>query len=314
MLLVLATLAWPAARAAAQSVDDDCSATIVHVQFPDHVPPGWSDLHPDRILATQMALIGARRWVAVAETIETRYTAERMSWPPAYAAVVAAQVDTLLRDLAHVDQPWRKDRFDLLVDQGHYVLFPLQPDGGLVIDATLDPFVRRSLCWHALSLQGLIRFARLPADSIGVAVLSDRVQQWTNYDHDGFSAFPWEHVINNQFRRRSFVPPAWQLVVAHPSAGVELSGVTYRVSTRTLSATPAVWLEAIGAIGYVRSRTAYYGMGLLLTIPQDGGLGVGPNVHVYRFSIGYVFRSHTTRPARQQGVVLSMDLYHLFSK
>lgn len=201
---------------------------------------------------------------------------------------------------------------DVNDDRDQALLFARSPVE-VRVTTDLDPSSRRTICWSALSARDLLwRMSRTARLNLAIE-LQERVNRWNHYTKLGFKPTPLELLANGliQLRSSSLEPPAWQLVLAHPSLAIETQvpkSDPWQTSSWRGSDVAAV--ELLGMVVYSRERTQYYGLSLAATYPAGEKPGYGVIAHVTRWaSIGPIWRSGRKGT---QGFVVSADLYNWF--
>ncbi len=318
---MIAVLCVCATSAQAQTVAADCDLTTVQAQSAASFEPAWQDAHPNAIYARFADDIATGRWEVVFDEFRSS-VAQETRLPPDARARLLHQLDALAADLAAVAdrdtrvgildaarafnrQRFRMDSFvPVDADDEVYTLFPGTPDE-IEINASTPPDVRRALCWNVIAADKLVtRYGETDRD-VAVAALDRIVGQWDRFNATSYSMYPWELWANSLgTRRTSLVPPRRQVVFLHPSVSFGVTGGALEdLQRQDLAA-----LEVAGLLVYNAPRTWYGGASVLVTLPAQGGPGVGGLVHLSpTLRGGYVFR--LADGGSGGSVVVSLDLY-----
>ncbi len=206
----------------------------------------------------------------------------------------------------------RPARFQL--DQAADGSFPLFAGTGdeVVVTAARPADEQRALCWPAIAVDRLLTLygARRRAET--VQRLDALAGRWDAFVANGYSQLPWELALNGRlFAGRGYEPPRRQLVLAHPSLGVEAGGTVWRELRRV----DAAVVEAVGLIfGYNRDYTRYFGVSAVASFAADRNVAVGGMAHLWfpQAKLGYLRRSDP-EPRRRGSVLVSVDLYDLLA-
>lgn len=152
-----------------------------------------------------------------------------------------------------------------------------------------------------------VTLSRASAKCIRLSVneLSAIVGQWDNFHKHGYSQYPWEVWLNGLWRADTDIrPPRFQVVVAHPTLGMQASGPMRDLMVGNLG--PLV--ETVGALVYTTSRSYYFGANQIVMLSGDRPPGYGFNLHVGRLvSAGYVWRSGTM-PEGKDTFIIGVDI------
>lgn len=317
-VLVFALLFCLAGVARAGEVQDDCNWDKLRQDA------GATDLrHPVVFFAVHKPMLDRGRWLDVVADAKDQF--ERSAPDSPERERFLRQVALLGRELEAVMQAadveaLRKAaqgvslrRFRLTEDPERDVvyLFRRTPDE-IVVDSRLSVEARRAYCWTAISLQRVLTYYGEEGRKAISSALRTQVARWDAFNQNGYLQFPWELYLNGKVfdDPASLAPPRGQLVVMHPGLAIEQAGSSLEQSRRH----DVVSLEPIGFLWYTDSRATYYGLSALLTFASDEDAGRGVLLHFGKFAkIGYVVRDRAADGRRQNGVVLSMDLYQLLA-
>jgi len=299
---------------------DYCDATTVDEDKAPQNPE-----HPSRVYQDLAPLIVAGRWSDAIGDIQRRFESTGATVPAPERASMAAQFTDVLAALrareAVVDGQGTQDtktapavrgaRFDLVFTAPGYSLF--QGTGNdIAITTGLGEDAVRALCWTALSARRVLTRYFEEGRAIVGAALGEYVTRWDNYHRHGYSQYLWELYLNGLWtvNERNWNPPAWQLVIAHPSVAVQL----VRPPDEGLRRIDVIAVEPAGILRFVRDHTFYFGASGLVTLSSAADPGLGVLVHVGRIGkVGYVFRQDAADGRRQRGAVVSLDLYKLIA-
>jgi hypothetical protein len=253
-------------------------------------------VHPDRLRAQYAPAIVARDWATVVTGYEgtVELTLKAMPSPsPAFQAardsILAAQRVARLEMLEWIGKPVRArqgvltgntvNQFRPLVLQGRLVF--LQDTGhvrGVPIDtAGMRASEVEAVCWSSWALYrlaGMVNYETVPA---ALARVEAQTRRWERYQAKGPLQLPHELVVNRLLRglkgstsRTQFQPPRWDVVLAHPFAGVEL-----RRAGDGVARTETVALEAGGVTLWFSDWKRYVGASYVMSSTAAGDLGHG---------------------------------------
>ncbi len=321
MLLVLTAICTVPMARTQTPVSVDCDATRVQASAPADFPSEWQARHPNAVYLRYGSERDENRWLDVFTDLRAM-VADHPDIPPAEKAKALGQFDALLAEIRRVESS--DDRAMLLetargvgttrfrmesfvpvdADEMVYTLFPDTPDAIEVGEATA-PEARRALCWMAIATDRLlVRYGQTPRD-VAVRALDAMVAQWDAFNQSSYSMYPWELWANSLgARRERLIPPRHQIVLLHPSIGLGVTGQDFE----NLARQDVIAFEPVGYLVYNRARTWYGGASALLTLPREGGPGVGGMLHFSpTIRAGYVFR--VADSGTPGGVVVSLDLY-----
>jgi hypothetical protein len=200
--------------------------------------------------------------------------------------------------------------FNAEVRDGRAVLFRGTSDQIELTDSSAEG-ARRAVCYHAAVMRSVLDRYTEPGRAAAAAVIETKRVRWDQYFERGYSQLPWELFLNSRLARKAadLDPPTRQLILLHPSVGLEIPTRSIRDLTRQ----DAVALELLGWIKYRNEYRDYLGVSGVVTFTEGLGTGVGPFVHLGRVAkIGYVFRARRTDASgarKQDGVLISVDLY-----
>ena len=205
---------------------------------------------------------------------------------------------------AYVDSAVRPARFQPSPGGNSFTLFRFS---NLIAVGDLPQAQARALCWSALSA-GLILFRiQTPLEGASISRLGRLTGSWTNYREYGYTRQPIEMLIWRGNARDS-LPPLWQGLLAHLSAGMELRGG----AIDSLRATGATAVE-FGVLRYRSNYTQYSGVSVVLALASGRTIGAGPVIHLARgLRAGYVLRRENG--SVRGSVLLSSDLFGLLQR
>ncbi len=328
-LLVLAVALAAGAPARAQTPDQlvqrDCDVDVVSHLDPAALPAPWSGAHPNVVRARFRDRLARGEWAAVSAELardfrgsrtvppgpmRTTFQAELDSMASEFRAVASsADFATLVRNADGVRQVRFHLARDVRDDSDAWRFMIFDPPMRIVLDAGTDADARRDLCWRAITAERLLILYGAPGRQRTAAALEALIGRWENYNHNGYSQYPWELVVNGLSRPApaDLAPPARQIVLLHPSFGVEVAGRWDQLQRLDVLA-----VEPLGLLWYNASRTSYVGVSALVTVPSTAGMGVGALVHLGRVArVGYVVRRAVAPGVHRNGVMMSIDAYRL---
>jgi hypothetical protein len=327
---VIVLLVMVAAPAGGQDASRDCVRERIGT-----VSGAWETLTPaavDRRLATMR---DRNEWSAIADSLRDVFLAGRspsslVELPPAARAALLAHWAELRREVAagDADQAPRRfgritDRFPLAFTSGFddpagpkYVLFRNSGADSVVVTDSMAEAARRTVCWFAMAASDVVTHFGAPGREALVKAYNARVVRWDNFFANGYSMLPHELLINGLTPRRDLEPPSVQWIVAHPSAGTQMTLDGGRVALDAFERRDVLALEPIGLLWYYRAdRSAYVGPSLLVTFPNSGGAGLGVSAHWSAVGrISYVFNAPRRDGSTGGALMLSTDLYRYLSQ
>lgn len=314
----------------------DCDAQLLIAAPPDSMIPSWKSQYPSVRMAQMSRLLSAGQWKASLDTTKAMFDRSVATFVPANQRddsrisqfrdrldEVIALVDGRDTTLTSFNELQKKS--DAVRRVGRDVMRPEVRDGGATLfrgspyaiafsDAD-NAALRRAVCYHAgLASQVLDRMT-LKLRGFATEVLAEKERRWTTYFDRGYSQLPWELYFNSR-RARSGVrldPPTSQLILLHPSIGVQLTGISWKDIGRR----DAVLVEPFGWIWYRNDYRSYFGVSGVVGFTEQQGSGAGPFMHFGRVAkVGYLFPLRRYDPAgqkREGGVLISVDLYKFLS-
>jgi hypothetical protein len=147
-------------------------------------------------------------------------------------------------------------------------------------------------------------------DAATLARLARLTSAWANYRTYGYTRQPLEMLVWRGSVRDS-LPPKWQGMLAHLSAGAELRGWKWN-SIDSLRENNSAVVE-LGVLRYRRNYTQYSGLSLIATLSSGQSAGYGVLAHLARgLRGGVVLRKIDGKRARS--VLVSTDLYGLLER
>lgn len=322
-----ALLASPAWAQPALPAAPACEPARVFAMTPAEIASGPLGVHHPRLLLDSLApALGRGAWAeAMAAAIGNAGAALAAGGvPSADAARVTRalrEVDdqfTILLDLPYAEQgrqmalAVRPARFQLDEGADGSVTLLADTTGEIVVGRDRPLAERRALCWPAMTLHQLLTVhgARRRAET--VQRLDALAARWDSYVRNSYSQLPWELAVNGWGRpRTSLEPPRRQLVLFHPSVGVEANGTVLRELRRVDVAV----LEALGLIfHYNDDYSRYLGLSAVATFAADRDVAVGAYAHLWfpQAKLGWLRRSDPDA-RRRSSVLVSVDVYDLLS-
>jgi hypothetical protein len=147
------------------------------------------------------------------------------------------------------------------------------------------------------------------ADAIGQA--ADRVveleQTFDRYLFEGFPMFPWEAAVNSLVLTKDHLvdgPPQYQIVLAHPAAGMVVS---MEGSKSDMGGTLSI--EPVGLVRYTKDYRHWMGVSLLAVFPADRNAGYGVAFNYDMFKLGVTWHHDNTGEYDGAAIFVGLDLY-----
>ncbi len=271
--------------------------------------------------------IAAAKWSAVGEALVSEFKASPILKGERRAALLAS-LEAMAGDLAKADGEASREAIKALLDPGRPGFVDLNrfkpyldntagtvnyfdttsPPRTLLVDCTLSEAERVQVFhWTTLGARVLSAFGE--KDRARTLKAIDNIcGRWDNFIQYSYAQYPWELIVNGLDRRdRSALnPPRHQLILLHPSAGIEIIGGPTAAKRRA----DVAMVEPIGYLWYRKDYAFYLGASLVLTQPSDRPPGVGAMIHLGRYGkAGYVWRRKDGAGHSQNGVLFSLDLY-----
>ena len=323
----VAVLLTCSAGAAAQGpVARDCDYRLVQRLEWQGLDARSRSLHPDSGFVRMAPRMAENQWSFLAESIAVEVESDPFI-PADQRQLFLGQLATLQGELRAIAASGDPDRFRNRgegVTQARFRIasapgevYELFVDGPETIDlaSIMDSSARRALCWRALALSRMLSAYGGPGRKLAVDALEASEQRWDNYTRKGYSQFPWELLINSsRFRPTEQDPPRRQIVLLHPALSLELVAPSLD-SLAHLRRLDAISIEPFGYLWYNRSRSMYYGMSSLVSLPSDGLIGLGAMAHIGTYGkLGVIlWRAEDAVGSENRSVVVSADLYQFLT-
>lgn len=329
--LLLVSVSGSAAAQPSSPTVADCEYQWLIWPAPQNLEPEWRRIYPAVRIAAFRDRIHSGHWLELLDTVRASFDVYaaahggdsdssalnrfRNELDSARARVQRlVTVSTAARHKTHLDDLRRVGRatFAATVTAGRATLFRDTQTPIVVGDAT-PTGLRRTICYHAALERALLDRFSQPGREAAAAVLTNKRSAWENYFANGYSQLPWELLLNSRNARdgSNLDPPRRQLVLLHPSVGVQVAGTNYKA----LSRHEAIAIELLGYLWY-RDEVKfnkYVGASGTVVFTNDLGTGVAPFVHFGQVAkVGYVVPLRRRDPAgarRPDGLLLSVDLY-----
>jgi hypothetical protein len=305
----------------------DCDDNVLALPAPSSLEAAWRPYYPSVQLVGLMPLVDAGAWPVVMDSVRTSFERAAYSFGSPAADTIAfrhfrIQLDSarsrLVRLLGSASSSEFSDLqrrvgpavFRVEMSDGRAELFRGTPDDIVLTDSTAQG-TRRAICYHAAVARAVLDRYTQPGRAAAAALIEAKRLSWTRYFERGYSQTPWELYLNSRFSRAAadLDPPTRQLILLHPSVGLEIPSRSLRDLTRQ----DAVALEVLGWIKYRDDYRKYLGLSGVVTFTEGLGTGVGPFLHFGQVAkIGYVFRVRRTDASgarARDGVLISVDLY-----
>ena len=298
------------------NVASECQADRVIEMDTRGLEPGSSPVHPQALRGLVAERVDGGAWSDAAGVLIGVWGTAADVVPEPQRSVMRGQLALMRDELASVEASTDFDairstaagvrlaRFQPVIADGRAEFF-LESGTPLVIEPAMPQQVVRTLCWTAIAADDLLNRYGGDARARAVSALKSAVRAWDNFNAKGYSQFPWELFINGR-GGDDLAPPSRQIVLLHPSLGIELAGHTIE-SLRRLD---VLTLEPLGLLFYRDDRAFYFGISSVLSFPSDAGAGAGALLHLGPAKFGYVFRSSDPGGS---GALLTLDLYQLLA-
>lgn len=302
------------------SVGAQCNEARVTRLDVESVPPDQRATLPQVLIAAESAAINAGQSVRAIANIRRAFAADEATWPDTVRHRFDRQADSLVRAIVRSDVRGKgakvidNDFFQpAMITLNKYRLFE-DADSLVFVDSDVASPWRRSACWEAIAIHRVVALRTDDDYGKGHTVFADRVKLWEAFHSAAYEPFPWERHLTVWLDRRThnalddLRPPRYQVILMHPGIGTTVHGSLTSLGKGDLRSSPTLWWELAGLVRYNSRYTGRFGASLLMSIPEDGGVGVGPMFHVSKYALAYVFqRSPETGSGR--GLVLTLDLY-----
>ena len=305
----------------------DCDYQRLIPPAPGSLDPAWRPYYPSVQIAALRPVVDSGGWSAAMDSIRTSFERAAVSFGSATADAATLerfrhQLDSAHARLARLASSTSRDQlteerrrlgpmvFNAEVRDGRAVLFRGTGDEIELTDSSAQG-TRRAVCYHAAVMRSVLDRYTQPGRAAAAAVIEAKRVRWEHYFERGYSQLPWELFLNSRLARKAadLDPPTRQLILLHPSVGLEVPTRSIRDLTRQ----DAVALELLGWIRYRNDYRDYLGLSGVVTFTEGLGTGVGPFLHFGRVAkVGYVFRARRTDASgarKQDGVLISVDLY-----
>jgi len=315
--LVLCLLSLLAAGVQAQvNVAQECQVDRVMELDVGTLPAGWSGSHPRTLRALVADRVQGGAWSDAADVLIGIWVNTGDVVPEPHRTLLRDQLIAMRTELAGVEASTDFDairstgagvrlaRFQPVIADGRAEFF-LESATPLVVEPALSPDAVRTLCWTAIAADDLLNLYGGNARARALSALKSAVRAWDNFNTKGYSQYPWELFINGR-GGDGLAPPSRQIVLLHPSVGIELAGR----SLEHLRRLDVLSVEPLGLLFYRSDRAFYFGISSVLSFPSDADVGAGALLHVGPARAGYIFRSAA---GGGSGALFTLDLYQLLA-
>ncbi len=317
---------------AQRNVEQDCTGPIVHADL----ATAWKSLNPDSVygrLAARPLSFGTVGESLVAYATELARSAGASGPSPQ----LLVQLDTLRLQLRQdaaaggdgaTTSAVQPGRFGSIVDDDgslrYFVGFAPSP---LTIAGTASEGTARPLCWPIRLARRVAERATTKERLVAVTELKAMRHKWEAFKEHGQSMLPHELLVND-FLRSAFgktvggwfghddagdlSPPGWQLVLLHPSVGIEIRPIAVQ-GART---SEAMALEWGGVRVYGSSRAWHVGASYFTSFAARSDFGSADGLILAASPIGWFGITRFTPPGGKEsyGGVLSIDAYRLLDR
>ena len=173
------------------------------------------------------------------------------------------------------------------------------------------------LRYAALDFEKLGRLRASPFQAQAADVIKRKGEEYDRFLFEGFPMFPWEALANSWLIADRDImkgPPLDQIVLFHPSAGVEI-----QTGLRESRLAAALAVEPLGWVHYPKKgkHETWWGVSTLATFRNDMGIGVGASARYENFTAGLVWhdsdndkRLFNSKPF----IFVGIDLYQFAGK
>jgi hypothetical protein len=137
--------------------------------------------------------------------------------------------------------------------------------------------------------------------------ITELEQTFDRYLFEGFPMFPWEAAVNSLVLTKDHIaegPPRYQIVLAHPAAGMVVS---MEGNKSDMGAT--VSIEPVGFVRYTKDYRHWMGVSLLAVFPADRNAGYGIAFNYDMFKLGVTWHDDNTGDYDGAAVFVGLDLY-----
>lgn len=324
--IVACALLLPCAAPAQGPVARDCDYRVIQRLPWQELDARSRSLHPDSAFVRIGPRMAGNQWVLIVDSIAVEVEGDP-TIPAQERGIFLDQLRMLRSELRTVAASGDPAGFRNRGEGVTQVRFRIAPapgeayelflDGPEVIDlgAVADSNARRALCWRALTLSRMLSAYGGPGRQIAVAALEASEKRWDNFNEKGYSQYPWELLVNSaRFSPKSQDPPRQQIIFLHPALSLELIANSLD-SLEHLRRMDAITLEPIGYLWYNRSRSTYYGISSLISLPGDGLIGAGAMAHIGTYGkVGVIlWRAKDASGVENRSILVSADLYQFLT-
>ncbi len=315
------------------SLRQDCDLDAIRRLTPTEMG-AWLPRHPDSVYAHMRARIEAGEWLTVVDSIIADFDADVVVHDTtlvpldarlAYRLQLSELRNALAAALAGPDAQARRERaegvqldrfaIDVGGDPDEEATLFLRSTTPVTLYSATPSTARRSLCWRALAVHRLLTAYGSPALRALVQELQLASSRWDNYMDLGYSQFPWELWLNGRrFDATSENPPRTQVILMHPALGIEL--VAPRLGALDeLHRSNSFTVEPFGYVWYNEARSFYLGLSAAVSLTSEMPAGVGGTAHLGSWGhVGYIIRKRGSAGRRQDGLLISLDLYQFLAE
>ena len=290
-------------------------------------------VHPDRLRERFARSIAARDWattfagaVAVIDTTlddldggSTDFTTVRRQFERAADTAAVGLARALQRppsELAGALADLGINRFRPVMNvNGDLVI--LQSDSiplGVTLDSTrLSGDQLEAICWSGWSLHRLlsnVNFTTIPG---ALARVEAQERRWESYRTNGPMQLPHEMLLNRVRRfvirphgASRFNPPRFDLVAAHPFAGIELVRTDNGVAR-----SESIAAELGGGTLWIRDWKQHFGASWVLAYDSDGRIGRGPLFRLGGYATAGVLARKDAGGKSRKSLLINIDALRL---
>ena len=180
---------------------------------------------------------------------------------------------------------------------------------GFVVDSSMTPDEMEAICYAAMSVSRLLNGANNAATPLALARITTLSAEWERYRWSGPLQLPHELFLNRAvrgFHSAGAEPPAFDLVLIHPFAAVEVTKGGNGVSVESLA------VETVGGTLWFHQWKDYVGGSLVVASDANGRLGYGPLVRASKYVTGGVVWRKGADGVTRTSFLLTVDALRFF--
>ncbi|HUQ83356.1 MAG TPA: hypothetical protein VM076_19535, partial [Gemmatimonadaceae bacterium] len=292
-------------------------------------------VHPDRLRERFARSIAARDWATVfagvAAVIDTTLDKVAGSQPSsefndvrrAFRTAADSTAVGLVRALQRPKSELAAALSELDINQfrplsgleGNLIILQsTRIPNGVPLDSTkLSADQLEAVCWSGWSLHRLLSNVNFETIPGALARIESQEQRWERYRTNGPMQLPHEMAINRVRRfvfkpkgSSRFNPPRFDLVAAHPFAGLELVRTDDGVKR-----SESIAAELGGATLWVRDWKQHIGASWVLAYDSDGRIGRGPLVRLGGYVTAGMLSRRDAGGKSRKSLLINIDALRL---